>query len=81
MSLQWVSPEINFVSVIQIILQLYRNSGADQENSIWLVLIKINLLLFVFYVCHAALSVPCLFLAALWSTTGKGLTSWLSCMW
>ena len=34
-------------------------------------------LLFVFNVCHAVLSVPCI----LWSSAGKWLTSWLFCMW
>ena len=29
----------------------------------------------------ALLLLFCLFLAALWSLAGKGLTSWLSCMW
>ena len=42
------------------------------------------LLLWILYViCVSYLSVilSCLFLAALWPPSGKGLTSWLSCMW
>ena len=31
----------------------------------------------VFRVCHM---LTCLFIAALWTPAGKGLTSWLSCM-
>ena len=36
-----------------------------------------------FVVCVVCLSIvilSCVFLAALWSPAGKGLTSWLSCM-
>ena len=38
--------------------------------------------LFMVRVCNAVLSVmlSCLFIVALWSPAGKGLTSWLSCM-
>ena len=35
--------------------------------------------LFCFFVFHAIRY--CLFLAVFWSPVGKGLTSWLSCMW
>ena len=34
---------------------------------------------FMLFVFRVLLS--CLFLAALWSPSGKGLTSWLSCMY
>ena len=32
------------------------------------------------FVCVFAVILSCLFLATLWSSVGKGLTSWLSCM-
>ena len=32
------------------------------------------------YFCFVFVSFSCLFIAALWSPVGKGLTSWLSCM-
>ena len=32
------------------------------------------------YLCFVFVIISCLFIAALWSPTGKGLTSWLSCM-
>ena len=31
--------------------------------------------------CFVFFMLSCLFIAALWSPAGKGLTSWLSCMW
>ena len=33
------------------------------------------------YLCFMYVMLSCLFLAALWSPTGKGLISVLSCMW
>ena len=35
------------------------------------------------YLCFTVVFIilSCLFLAALWSPAGKGLTSWLSCLW
>ena len=36
--------------------------------------------LFLFFVL-VFIILSCLFLAALWSSAGKGLTSWLSCVW
>ena len=65
-SVQWAPPEINLVSVIQIIFKLYRNSGADLENSVWWVLKRISFLLFVFYVCHDVLSVHCSLVVTCW---------------
>ena len=41
---------------------------------------KAVLLLWIFFL-HLYFVLVCLFLAALWSPAGKGLTSWLSCMW
>ena len=39
-------------------------------------------ILFVIYVSKFVFIIlSCLFLAALWSPAGKGLTSWLSCVW
>ena len=32
------------------------------------------------YLCFVFVMISCLFIAALWSPTGKGLASWLSCM-
>ena len=32
------------------------------------------------YLCFLFFMLSCLFIAALWSPAGKGLTSWLSCM-
>ena len=31
--------------------------------------------------CFVSVMLTCLFIAALWSPAGKGLTSWLSCVW
>ena len=31
--------------------------------------------------CFLFVRLSCLFIAALWSPAGKGLTSWLSCLW
>ena len=41
------------------------------------------LLWIISVICVSYLSVilSCLSIASLWSPTGKGLTSWLSCMW
>ena len=40
------------------------------------------LLWILFVICVSYLSIiSCLFLATLWSPAGKGLTSWLSCIW
>ena len=33
------------------------------------------------YLCFVFVLFSCLFIAALWLPPGKGLTSWLSCMW
>ena len=33
------------------------------------------------YLCFVFVMLSCLFIAALWSFAGKGLTSWLSCVW
>ena len=33
------------------------------------------------YLCFVFVSLSCLFVAALWTPAGKGLTSWLSCVW
>ena len=33
------------------------------------------------YLCFMSVMQSCLFLEAVWSPAGKGLTSWLSCMW
>ena len=33
------------------------------------------------YLCFVCVMLSCLFIAALWSSAGKGLTSWLSCVW
>ena len=33
------------------------------------------------YLCFLFVMLSCLFIAVLWSPAGKGLTSWLSCMW
>ena len=33
------------------------------------------------YLCSMSVMLSCLFIAAFWSCAGKGLTSWLSCMW
>ena len=33
------------------------------------------------YLCFVSVMLSYLFIAALWSPAGKGLTSWLSCMW
>ena len=42
---------------------------------------KVMLLLWVFcYLCFVFALLSCLFIAALWSPTGKGLASWLSCV-
>ena len=32
------------------------------------------------YLCFMSVILPCLFLAVLWSSAGKGLTSWLFCV-
>ena len=32
------------------------------------------------YACFVFVLLSCLFIAALWSPAGKGLTSWLSCI-
>ena len=33
-----------------------------------------------FYLCVVFEVLSCLFVVALWSSAGKGLTSWLACM-
>ena len=33
------------------------------------------------YLCFVFAKLSCLFIAALWSSAGKVLTSWLSCVW
>ena len=33
------------------------------------------------YLCFMFVMLSCLFNAALWSPAGKGLASWLSCVW
>ena len=39
-------------------------------------------IIFIIYVsCFVFVILSCLLLAALWSPVGKGLTSWLSCVW
>ena len=33
------------------------------------------------YLCFVFVMLSCLFSAALWSPAGKGMISWLSCVW
>ena len=33
------------------------------------------------YLCFVSVVLSCLFIEALWSPAGKGLSSWLSCVW
>ena len=34
----------------------------------------------IYYICFVFVLFSCLFIAALWSPAGKGMTSWLSCI-
>ena len=67
----------NEVSLFRFSILTLQVSFADRS--------KVVLLLWILF-CHSCfififVVLACLFLAVLWSPAGKGLTSWLSCVW